>query len=238
MTRPVILLVDDEPAVLRGLSDLLHSLPVEIRTATSGAECLAQVRGSDPDLIVLDRMLPDGDGLDVLRSLRAFTAVPVLVLSVRDGDMDKVNGLVTGADDYVTKPYFPEEVVARIQALLRRQAWLEGTQAPPPYQRDGLTVDFSRNLALDSRGERILLTRTEWQLLAELARDPGTVITHDDLLERAWGNEFRGEVQYLRVWISRLRRKLSLATGRDDFIQTVAGLGYLFAQPDPAPARA
>jgi two-component system, OmpR family, KDP operon response regulator KdpE len=174
--------------------------------------------------------MPDMDGFEVLRRVRATSAVPVIMLTARGGDLDKVRGLQTGADDYVTKPFNPEELTARVAAVLRRgQAGVAGARVLS-YLAEAVTIDLDRRM-VTARGQEVRLSRTEWQLLEELAGHAGGVMLHRELLARIWGLEFVDDVHYLRIWVSRLRAKLERDPLAPTLIHTLPGLGYRLEPP-------
>jgi two-component system, OmpR family, KDP operon response regulator KdpE len=226
-----VLIVDDEPdvrALVRSaLSYARQDLtPIE---AGDGDEAVAMIYSERPDLVVLDLALPKRDGFAVLEQIREKTDLPIIVLTARGLEEDKVKGLRLGADDYLTKPFSPRELVARIESVLRRSA--------PRAPRSG-TID-THDLAIDltarrvrRAGKDIHFTPTEFNLLAELATHPGEALTHDTLLTRVWGPEYRYETQYLKVYVGRLRDKIEPAPDEPTLIQTVRGVGYRFARPE------
>jgi two-component system KDP operon response regulator KdpE len=224
--------VDDEPPILRLLSATLRANDFAVVTASNGAEAIATFSEHHPDLILLDVMMPDMDGHEVLRSIRQSSSVPVIMLTARTADNEKVQALLSGADDYITKPFHPDELIARITAVLRRSHGPTPT-TPVELHYNTLKIDLGKRYI--SRGdEEIRLSRTEWALLELLATNTGRVMLHGDLLSRIWGPEFRDEVYYLRTWISRLRRKLGVDS--DELITTMPGIGYRMAEPDPQPS--
>ena len=233
MSRRIsVLVVDDEPRILRFVRAELESDGYRVLAATSGRQAVDLHEAERPALVILDLIMPDMDGFDVLRRIRVSARTPVIVLTARASDVDKIRGLDLGADDYLTKPFNPEELAARMRAVLRR------TQGP------GVTDDRDRFVAgevevdLDRRrvtvaGDEVSLSPTEWQLLANLISNAGRVILHEDLLGMTWGPEYRNDLQYLRVWISRLRRKLGERPSRPSLIRTVPGVGYIIKEPEP-----
>jgi DNA-binding response OmpR family regulator len=219
-----ILLVDDEPALLDTLAYNLRSSGYDVVTAADGASALEEARSAAPDLIILDLMLPEIDGLTVCRSLRATSDTPILVLTARSGELDKIVGLESGADDYMTKPFSLGELQARIRALLRR--------AGPHWQGDELR---SGNLLLSVSGrkaflneEELVLTPKEFSLLAELMRHQGAVLSRDLLLTRVWGYDYYGDSRTVDVHIRWLREKIESDPSSPERIVTVRGIGYRF----------
>ncbi|HZP90316.1 MAG TPA: response regulator transcription factor [Actinomycetota bacterium] len=221
--QTTVLVVDDEPQIRRALRTSLEAHGYAVRTAANGEEALVAAAGQAPDLVFLDLGLPDLDGTEVIRRLRAFSDVPVIVLSVRDQQADKVAALDAGADDYVTKPFGMEEVLARLRAQLRR---VQPEEPAPAVQRYGdLEVDLARRrVAL--RGELVHLTPTEYALLEALVTNPGKLLTHQWLLRTVWGQGYGQESHYLRVYVRALRRKLGDAAAAPALILTEPGVGY------------
>jgi two-component system KDP operon response regulator KdpE len=225
MTR--VLVVDDEPQLLRALRINLQARRYEVITAADGAGALRAVEGDKPDLVVLDLGLPDMDGVEVIRSLRAWSPVPIVVLSGRAGSHDKVDALDAGADDYVTKPFNLDELLARIRAVTRRH----GDQAAPPTVDIGrFRVDLHHHTvhAIDAPDQTVHLTRTEWQLLEVLLRNPGMLVSQRRLLQEVWGPTYRSETQYLRQYMTHLRRKLEPDPARPRYLLTEPGMGYRY----------
>jgi len=227
MKRFVILLVDDEERILNFLKTKLKILSYEVTLATNGIEALEQVREQDPDLVVLDVMMPKKDGFETLKELRTFSQVPVIMLSARGDDSDRIKGLEIGADDYIAKPFNPDELVARIEAIRRRLSSLEREKTPRELIVQGLKINFDER-QLTVRGKDIKLTRIEWLLLSELAINAGHLMTYYELLSRIWGPEYRDDVQILRTWISRLREKIEIDPSDAKIISTVPKTGYIF----------
>jgi two-component system KDP operon response regulator KdpE len=227
-----MLLVDDAPEVVESvrLGLMLLWRDVEVIDAGTGNAALDQIERESPDLVLLDIGLPDINGYDVLREIRAFSDVPVIMLTAQDNTMDKVKGLELGADDYVTKPFDHLELLARIQAVLRRLDMSAPTSRVPSFQSGGLEVNFAAQEAhLD--GDRLDLTATEYKLLYHLVRNAGQILPHATLLARVWGREYVDEVDYIRVYIRRLRAKLGDDPEHPRYIQTERGLGYRFLLP-------
>ncbi|HEU4673750.1 MAG TPA: response regulator transcription factor [Candidatus Limnocylindrales bacterium] len=227
-----ILVVDDEPDVIDSvrLGFTLQWRDVDVLGATAGEEGLDVVEREHPDIVLLDVGLPDVDGFEVLRRVRAFSDVPVVMLTARDDAMDKVRGLELGADDYVTKPFNHLELMARVKAVLRRVEMPVPTSRAPSFRSGELEVDFGRQEARLG-GERLDLTPTEYKLLYHLVRNAGHVLPHGTLLAKVWGREYVDEVDYVRVYIRRLRDKLGDDPEAPRYIRTERGLGYRFIAP-------
>jgi two-component system KDP operon response regulator KdpE len=224
-----ILIVDDEPSILATMAPLLRSRGYEVSTATTGKACLESVERSEPDIIILDLGLPDLDGADVCRLLRDGRSMPIIVLSARGAESDKVGALDAGADDYVTKPFGTEELLARIRVALRR------SEAAPsiagPIVRGDLVIDRDRRSV--SRGtEKIRLTPKEFDLLLFLAQHPGRVLTHRTILKAIWGVRAVDQPEHLRVLLGSLRRKIEPDASRPRYIVTEPWVGYRFAVQD------
>jgi two-component system KDP operon response regulator KdpE len=234
-----ILVVDDEPDVVESirLGFALQWREVEVLGAAEGETALDLVERESPDLVLLDIGLPDRDGFDVLRELRTFSDVPVVMLTARDDAMDKVKGLELGADDYVTKPFNHLELMARVRAVLRRHDMPAPASRAPSFRSGDLEVDFSRQ-EVRLRGERVELTPTEYKLLYHLVRNAGHVLQHGTLLAKVWGRDYVDETDYVRVYIRRLRDKLGDDPEHPRYIQTERRLGYRFLVPPPTPQEA
>lgn len=228
-----VLVVDDEARIINFLSSKLRASNYEVLTASNGAEALEQVQAQEPDLVVLDIMLPGKDGFETLKELRAFSSVPVIILSAKGTNVDKIRGLGLGADDYLSKPFSPDELIARIEAVRRRMAPHEKRKAHEQLSLGDVTVDFKKRLVI-VRGEEIRLTPIEWRLLSELTQNAGSLMLYSDLLARVWGPEYRNDVQILRTWISRLREKIEIEPDNPQLIHTIPKTGYMIDLP-PAP---
>jgi two-component system KDP operon response regulator KdpE len=224
-----VLVVDDEADVIESLrlGFTLQWREIDVLGATTGEAALDVVEQEHPDVVLLDVGLPDIDGFEVLRQIRAFSDVPVLMLTARDDAMDKVKGLELGADDYVTKPFNHLELMARLRAVLRRMAMPAPVSRAPSFRAVDLEVDFAAQEAR-LRGERLELTPTEYKLLYHFVRNAGHVLPHATLLAKIWGREYVDEVDYLRVYVRRLREKLGDDPDRPRYIRTERGLGYRF----------
>jgi two-component system, OmpR family, KDP operon response regulator KdpE len=222
-----ILLVDDEERILNFLKTKLKLLTYEVILAGDGVEALAQVRAQDPDLVVLDVVMPRMDGFQALQELRVFSSIPVIILSARGDDTDRIRGLNLGADDYLPKPFNPDELVARIESIRRRLSSLDRKNIPDELSIDGLNLNFDER-HLTVRGKEVRLTRIEWLLLSELVINAGHLLTYYDLLARIWGPEYRNDVQILRTWITRLRAKIEIDPANPKIITTEPKTGYNF----------
>ena len=227
MKRFSILLVDDEERILNFLKTKLKSLGYDVIVANNGIEALEQVQGQQPDLVVLDVMMPKMDGFETLKELRTFSSLPVIMLSAKGEDSDRIKGLGIGADDYLPKPFNPDELVARIEAVRRRLSTSERSKVAKELVLHGLKVNFEER-HITVRDKEVKLTRIEWLLLNELASNPGRLMFHYDLLARVWGPEYRDDVQILRTWISRLRSKIEDDPNSPKIISTVPKTGYIF----------
>jgi len=225
-----ILIVDDEERILNFLSTKLKASGYGVLTASNGLEALEQAQAQEPDLIVLDLIMPKVDGFETLKELRSFSSVPVIILSAKGADVDKIKGLGLGADDYLQKPFNPDELVARIEAIRRRLQSAEGRRTPELLSVGDLTIDFEGHSVVIG-GKQEHLTRIEWLLLSELARNVGRLMLYEDLLTRIWGPEYRDDVQILRTWISRLRYKLESDPNNPTLIRTIPKTGYIMALP-------
>ena len=227
-----ILVVDDEPDVVESvrLGFMLQWRDIDVLEAGSGDKALDVVEHEHPDIVLLDVGLPGMDGFETLRQIRAFSDVPVVMLTARDDAMDKVKGLELGADDYVTKPFNHLELMARVKAVLRRLEMPAPTTRAPSFQSGELEVDFARQQARLA-GQPLDLTPTEYKLLYHLVRNAGHVLSHGTLLAKVWGREYVDEVDYIRVYIRRLRDKLNDPPDAPRYIRTERGLGYRFIAP-------
>jgi len=218
-----VLVVDDEPQIRRALRTSLEAHGYEVATAGTGEEGVLAAAETAPDLVLLDLGLPDLDGAEVIERVRSFSEVPVIVLSVRDRQADKVSALDAGADDYVTKPFGVEELLARLRAALRRTQGEEPGAAVLDF--GDLRVVLSKRLVTRD-GERVHLTKTEYALLEAMVTNPGKLLTHQWLLRKVWGVGYAQESHYLRVYVRALRKKLGDAAAAPELILTEPGVGY------------
>jgi two-component system KDP operon response regulator KdpE len=220
-----LLLIDDEAPFVRALGVSLRALGYDVDAAPTGATGLARAAANNPDIIVLDLGLPDMDGLEVLRALRAWTTVPVIVLSARHQDGAKVAALDGGADDYVTKPFSMSELLARIRAALRRRTTTSAGESA--VETDSFRVDLAaKQVTID--GAAIRLTPTEWHVLEVLVRNQGKLVSQRQLLQEVWGPDYGTETEYLRVYLAALRRKLEPVPSQPRHFITEPGMGYRF----------
>ena len=236
-----VLVVDDEPHLVRAVRMYLELQGYTVFGASTGEEALAAVREKLPDLVVLDVMLPGLDGYETLEALRRISEVPVIMLTARGEEEQKVRGLALGADDYVTKPFSQRELLARVQAVLRRAEQPALTRRTRLDVDERLSVDFDRG-EVSINGEPVRLTATEYRLLYHLASNPGRLMAADTLLAKVWGYEYREEEHYVRLYVSYLRQKLEPDPAHPRYILTAPGLGYKFVdyrqQGQAAPAAA
>jgi two-component system KDP operon response regulator KdpE len=223
MTR--ILIVDDEPQILRALRINLQARQYDVVTAANGAEALHAAATHRPDLVVLDLGLPDIDGVEVIRKLRTWTPVPIVILSGRMDSAGKVDALDAGADDYVTKPFNVEELLARIRAVTRR---LTNPDTPLTARIGRYTVDVADRRIEAPGGATVHLTPIEWQILQVLVRNPGKLVSQRQLLQQVWGATYETETEYLRQYLKHLRRKLEDNPARPRHLLTEPGMGYRF----------
>nr|WP_218857379.1 response regulator [Leifsonia soli] len=231
------MIADDDPQILRALRILLTARGYHVLTARTGAEALSVAVDQHPDLVMLDLGMPELNGIEVIEGLRGWTSVPILVVSGRTGSGDKVDALDAGADDYVTKPFAADELLARIRALTRRQS----TTADEPTVTFGdVTVDLAAHQVTRRDGGEahpVRLTPTEWQILEVLLRNPRRLVTRQSLLTQVWGPQFTTDTGYLRLYLSQLRKKLEPEPSRPRYLLTEPGMGYRFT-PDGADADA
>jgi DNA-binding response OmpR family regulator len=227
-SAPRILLVDDEDSVQKLLSYPLRREGYEVVSALDGREALDRMRDGDFDLVVLDVMLPKVDGFDVCRQIRAASAVPIIMLSARAEEIDKVVGLELGADDYITKPFSLREFRSRVKAVLRRAELIRADEPrEEPIELGELRIDFERR-QVEARGEPVRLTYVEFEMVAALARNPGRVFSRAQLLERVWGDSSYRDPRTIDVHIRHLREKLEREPKHPELILTVRGVGYRF----------
>ncbi len=229
MDKTHILVVDDDPAILRLLCANLKARGYRVTTAVDGEEALKALEGDFVDLIILDVMMPKLDGVEVCRRVREWSSVPIVVLSARGDEKDKVRCLELGADDYLTKPFGIAELLARIKTALRHSDASRAALAPAStFACDGLEINFAlRRVTVD--GHEIKLTPTEYSVLQQLAVNANKVLTHSMLLQNVWGSGYHSEKEYLRVFIGRLRKKLESDPQHPKYIVTIPGVGYHLA---------
>jgi two-component system KDP operon response regulator KdpE len=223
-----VLVVDDEPQILRGLGTNLRARGYEVDTAPDGEQALELAARRRPDVVILDLGLPGIDGVEVIRGLRAWSSVPIVVLSVRDQERDKVRALDAGADDYVTKPFGMDELLARVRAAVRRSSPADEAAV---VTTKAFTVDLGAKRVTTPEGD-IRLTPTEWQLVELLVRHPGKLLSQRQLLQEVWGPRYEEETNYLRVYMAQIRRKLEPDPARPRFFITEPGMGYRFEPGD------
>ena len=226
-----ILLVEDERSIAEPFAKLLRREGFDTVLAATAADALARARDSEPDIVLLDLALPDGDGRDVCRAIRSESEIPVIMITARGTETDRVVGLEIGADDYVVKPFSAAEVIARIRAVLRRAGRGRGAGATAPLTVGELEIDLAaRRVVL--AGSELELSRKEFDLLAELVRNAGRVVTREDLMSRVWDENWFGSTKTLDVHMGWLRRKLGDDPAAPRYVHTVRGVGFRFAAPD------
>lgn len=229
--KTTVLVADDDPRLLKLVQRNLELENYRVVAVSDGPSVLRQAESEEPDLFVLDIMMPGMDGREVCKRLREFSIAPILMLTAKDAEEDKVAGLDAGADDYMTKPFGAPELLARVKALVRRAKSYTKEAATPVFTTGNLSVDFNQHQAL-MNGHPVNLTPTEYRILAYLARNAGRVVTQDDLLTKVWGPAYRDEAHLLRVNIARLRQKVETDPGRPKFILTRPGIGYTLAKQE------
>jgi two-component system KDP operon response regulator KdpE len=231
MAEPVrVLVVDDEPQIVRALAVNLQAIGYKVDVARSGEEALRLAADHRPDAVILDLGLPGIDGLEVIQGLRGWTTVPIIVLSVREGERDKIAALDAGADDYVTKPFGMGELLARLRSALRRAT--AGDLDEPLVVTADFTVDLSAKKVLRPDGEEVRLTPTEWGIVEVLARHQGRLVSQTQLLKQVWGPDYGEETNYLRVFMAQIRRKLEPDPTHPRYLITEPGMGYRFEVDD------
>ena len=233
VTRRKILVVEDESTIVAPLTAALEREGFEAHVAGTVADAIESAGRLDPDLVLLDLMLPDGSGFDVCRELRKTSEVPVIMLTARGDEADRVVGLELGADDYVVKPFSAREVIARIRAVLRRTATRPAPAGSGPLEIDGLRLDPERR-SVELDAQPVELSRREFELLERLMRDAGAVVTREQLIEDVWDMNWFGSTKTLDVHVSSLRRKLGDSANTPRFVHTVRGVGFRFSAPGEA----
>jgi two-component system, OmpR family, KDP operon response regulator KdpE len=228
MTR--VLVVDDEPQILRGLRTNLVARGYEVDTAPDGEAALDLAAQHRPDIVILDLGLPGIDGVEVIRGLRTWTAVPIIVLSAREQESEKVNALDAGADDFVTKPFGMGELLARVRASERRAVPPDDEEAV--VRTSAFTVDLAAKKVIAADEKAVRLTPTEWHLVEILVRHPGKLVSQRQLLQEVWGPRYEEETNYLRVYMAQIRRKLEPEPARPRYFITEPGMGYRFEAGD------
>jgi two-component system KDP operon response regulator KdpE len=231
--KRTVLVIDDDPQLIKLVRVNLEAESYRVVTAMDGEAAMNRFHAEQPDLILLDIMLPGTTGYDLCQRIREFSSVPIIMLTAKVEDGDKIRGLKLGADDYLTKPFNVQELLARIEAVLRRS---DGEPQPPPvFTCDSLSIDFVRHRVLKD-GQEVTLTATEYKLIVQLAGNAGRVMLHRELLTKVWGTEYQDELDYLRAYIRHLRAKIEPDPHHPRYILSKPGIGYLFVCPDEAAA--
>ncbi len=227
-----VLVVDDEARIIDFIRMNLELEGFHVLEAANGYEALERLKEDLPDLIILDVMMPQMDGFETLKHIREVSTVPVIMLTVRQEEGDRIRGLDLGADDYITKPFSPRELLSRTRALLRRSFMPSPTRKTKIMVDDELTIDFNKH-EVWVRGEKVNLRPTEYRLLYHLVNNAGRLLTHETLLSKVWGHEYRDEAHYLRLYITYLRQKIEKDPAHPKYILTERGLGYRFKELEP-----
>lgn len=229
-TKQRILVVDDDPRLIRLVREVLSATGYEVLTSSTGEQAMETVALEQPDLVMLDIMLQDVDGFQIAKRVREFSDVPIIMLTAKVAETDKLNGFDAGADDYITKPFSSKELLARVRALLKR---VKTPHLPEEaiIRNEGLAIDLARH-CVTVDGKEVYLTATEYNLLRELATHANKVMLHGQLLTAVWGSQYRDEVDYLRAYVYALRKKLEVDPRHPRRIVNVPGVGYKFAVPE------
>ena len=225
-----ILLVDDDPQLIRLVRANLESVGHRVLAAMDARSALELVNMEMPDMIILDIMLPEIDGYELCQRIREFSDIPIIMLTAKVEDTDKVTGLKLGADDYLTKPFSAQELLARVEAVLRRTKSSEEVKTPPTFTCGHISVDFAQRRVM-VRGQEVALTLTEYKLLSQLVSNAGRVMLHRELLAKVWGVEYQDELEYLRAYIRHLRQKIEEDPHQPKCILSKPGIGYMFVSP-------
>jgi len=234
--KTTIVTADDDPQLLRLVARNLEFEGYEVLRASDGEQALEQIERASPNLVLLDVMMPRMDGFTVCQKVREFSTVPIIIVTARGQDQDKVNGLDLGADDYLTKPFSVDELLARVRAVLRRSQFTSNEQAQGLQKLatiGDLTIDYTQHL-VTMQGKEITISPTEYRILSYLAQNTGRIVTQDLLLEHVWGAEYVGESHMLQVNINRLRRKIEDDPTHPRYLKTKVGIGYVLTVPDHA----
>lgn len=229
--KATILVVDDEPHVRKLVKANLESSGYGVLTAVDGEQAVEMVESEQPDLVILDLMLPKLDGYAACRRIREFSSVPIIMLTARSAEVDLIHGFDVGADDYLTKPFAVTELLVRVRAVLRRSKWPEEVIARQEFKAGPIAIDFAQH-RVTVEGQQVKLTPTEYRLLTYLASNANRVVIHRELLRAVWGPEYGDETEYLRVYIRYLRQKLEPDPSNPRYILTQPGAGYMFYQPE------
>ena len=236
MKKNLVLIVDDEPRYLKLLRFNLEQSGYRVVTAATGEEAIKAAASSNPDLVLLDLRLPDTDGYEVCQRIREFSTAPVIMVTARAEVVDKVRGLKAGADDYITKPFSSDELLARVETVLRRSRLLSDTRVLPPLTTGELVIDFAQR-TVTVEGQEVMLSPVEYRLLHCLAANVGRVMTPEEIQERVWGSEYREYYEGLRAHIHRLRQKIEQDLEHPRYIVTKHGVGYMLATNMTQPAK-
>ena len=233
--KTMVLTADDDPQLLRLVARNLQLEGYDVLTASDGKQALEQIEAHQPDLVLLDVMMPKMDGFSVCQRVREFSTVPIIIVTARGQDQDKIRGLDLGADDYLTKPFSVDELLARVRAVLRRTHYTanENASTRSTATFGEVSIDFTQHLVTRA-GKEVTLTPTEYRIISYLAQNAGRVVTQDLLLEHVWGSEYVGESHMLQVNVNRLRRKLEADPAHPRYILTKVGIGYLLAPQSDA----
>jgi len=221
-----ILVVDDDPRIVKFLTVRLGASGYEVLTASDGSKAIEELQAQEPDLVLLDVVMPGIDGFDTLKQIRALSSVPVIILSGKEASTDRVKGLEMGADDYLIKPFSPDELVARIEAVRRRLSSSQDRKLIDHITLGDITLYLKKHAVIIDNKE-VQLNRTEWLLLSELAQNAGKLMLYGELLTKIWGPEYRDDIHILRSWISRLRSKIEVDSHHPRIIRTIPKTGYM-----------
>ena len=231
MAKAQILVVDDDPRIRQLVHANLTVAGYDVAVAEDGAQGIEMIRTEQPDLVILDLVMPKVDGFEVARRMREFSPVPIIMLTARSSEVDIVRGFDVGADDYLTKPFAVNELLVRVRAVIRRTKYPSEVVNREPLQVGDLVIDFAQH-RVEVRGEEVALTPIEYRLLAYLATNLGTVMLHQDILRNVWGPEYRDETEYLRVYVRYLRQKIEEVPSEPRYLITKPGAGYMLQTPE------